>query len=140
MPRPVIALPPSFAMVAIALLFCIPSLDAKKEKKPKPPTQEDIVNGCVTVSHITSHSLSLFSGVGAPVPGLEAVVFNGCDKAIHLTLTIAYLDGRGVQFGSGTESQTVATQTNWQFYHQAQLYGLDQGRMKLAKIIEVKGY
>ena len=123
----------------LALVLCASALDARKEKKPKPPTQDDITEGCITISHIYSHSLSILSGVGAPQPGLEGIAFNACDGPVDVFLTIAYL-GRGVQFNSGIVHQTVAPQANWQFYHEANLNGLDRGRMKLAKIIKVQAF
>lgn len=111
---------------------------ARPQKQPRPPTQPDFTEGCVTVSRIYSHSLSSFSGVGAPEPGLEANVYNTCTGPVDVFLTIAYFDSCGVQFDSGMETQTVAPGANCQFYHEAPLFGLDRGRMKVAKIIKAQ--
>jgi hypothetical protein len=112
----------------------------KRVKQPKPTTQEAIVKGCIEVGRIYSHKLSIFSGVGAYVPGLEGVVSNGCASPMSVTLTVGYFDRQGNQFGSAPEMMTVASGADFSFFHAARLYGLDQGRLSIASVIAVTAY
>jgi hypothetical protein len=124
-----------FLFFALFALTITGPVLARKHKPPKPPTQPDFSQGCLTASRIYSHGLSIFSGVGAPEPGLQATIHNHCNTAVVAFLTMAYFDGRGVQFSSGIESMTVAPGADFAFYHTAQVYDLDRGRLKLVKII-----
>jgi hypothetical protein len=108
----------------------------KKPKHPKLPTQMDMTSGCVSVRQIYSHGLSIFSGVGAPEPGLDAFVYNGCAATVHIDLEIGYFDGNE-QFGDGIEIMTLASGAQRHIYHVASVYGFDRARMKSARIISI---
>jgi hypothetical protein len=114
-------------------------LSMKKPTRSRLPSQPDIIEGCVLVKGIHSHALNIFSGVGAPEPGIDAMIFNGCRFTVMLSLTIGYFDSNGLQFGNGYEFPSVASGATFALFHQASLYGWDKGRLKTAKIIAVAG-
>src|SRR5579863_2585090 len=123
----------------IGLLFAasFPAIAARKPKPPKPPSQEAIVKDCVTVFDIYSHSLSIFSGVGAPPPGIEAKVRNNCRGAVMVSLTIGYFTKAGVQLQDDFAAFTVAPGARYDFWREATLPWEQQGSMKSARIISV---
>ena len=90
------------------------------------------------VADIRSHSLSLFSGVGAPEPGVEATIRSSCPRVADVFVSIAYFDSSGEQFGDGIESITLAPGATYRMYHVAHVFGLDRARLKLARVISVK--
>jgi hypothetical protein len=105
----------------------------------KPPSQPDIVSGCVQAANIYSHGLSLLS-VGAPEPGVEALIRNSCGRTASVLVTVGYFDSRGRQIGRGIEITVLANGAAWEMHHHARLYGLGGGRMKAAKILKVEGF
>jgi hypothetical protein len=113
---------------------------AKKPKPPKPPSQPSITEGCVTVFDIYSHKLGIFSGITSPEPGVEAKIRNECNVPVDVSVSVGYFDSAGTQFGDGIENVTVGASAVYSFYHEAGLYGLDQARLKTAKIISVRAY
>lgn len=124
----------------------VPNTTGKKPKPPKAvkgrkaPTQADIARGCILIYDIYSHALGILSGILAPEPGVEAKIKNNCGAPAQVFLRIGYFDSRGMQFGGGILSATVAAGAVYPVYHEARVYGLDRGSLKLAKIIAVNAY
>jgi hypothetical protein len=127
---------PLILITALAALIG-PAFAAKKPKPPKPPSQEPIVKECITVFDIRSHSLSILSGIGAPEPGIEAKIKNDCQVTAWVFLHIGYFDRRGGQFASGIAHVTVGADVTYNLYHPAEVFGLDRGALKLARILKV---
>jgi hypothetical protein len=121
-------------LIAVGLLLAS-AADASK----KPPSQPDIVSGCVQAANIYSHGASLLS-LGAPEPGVEARIRNMCGQTASVLVTVGYFDSSGRQIGSGIEITILANGAAWEMYHRARLYGLRGGRMKLAKIVKIEGF
>jgi len=127
-------------LLCVAVLVTLQTEATAKKKKPKAPTQPDFSRDCIYVSDIFSHALSIFSGVAAPEPGIEPKVYNSCNVPVSAFLTFGYFDRQGVQFGNGIQSMIVAPGATYSFYHNAEVYGLDRGRLKIVKIISAAAY
>ena len=121
-------------LIAVGLL-----LASAADASEKPPSQPDIVSGCVQASNIYSHGASLLS-LGGPEAGVEARIRNTCGRAASVLVTVGYFDSSGRQIGSGVEITMLANGAASGMYHRARLYGLPGGRMKLAKIIRIEGF
>ena len=122
-------------MIRIALLTLALSgvsvAPAVAAKKPTPPTQSPIRQDCVVISGIASHRM----GFVTP-PGVEGILSSSCPAPVHVSLTVAYYDSKGIQFSTGYEFGTVAPQTQWKFYH-VPVLDHDQRALRTAKIISV---
>lgn len=112
---------------------------AKKAKQPKLPSQDAIVEGCVTVYDIYSHGVGLWSGITDQGPGIEAKLRNVCSVSVDVFVSVGYFDSRGIQYGHGITSATVAGNSRYDMYNLASM-GVGQGILKTAKIIDVKAY
>jgi hypothetical protein len=127
------------SVIVIALVALL-SASAFAAKKPKPPSQEPITKECVTIYDIRFHGLSLLSGIAAPPPGLEAKIKNNCQVAVSVFLNMGYFDRNGVQFKDGIATATVGAGARYDLYHEATVFGLDQGSLKMITILSVKAY
>jgi hypothetical protein len=79
---------------------------ARKERKAIPPTQPDMVSGCVQVTEIRYHGIWHY---------IEGTVKSACDHAASVTITVAYFDRDGAQIASGFEFTTLAPGATWHF-------------------------
>jgi hypothetical protein len=124
-------------LIAVGLL-----LASAADASDKPPSQPDIVSGCVQAANIYSHGASVanFLSLGGPEAGLEARIRNTCGRTASVLVTVGYFDSSGRQIGSGIEITILANGAAWEMYHRARLYGLPGGRMKQAKIIKIEGF
>jgi hypothetical protein len=118
----------ALAMVAWVLVH---TPAATAAKKPKPPSQEPITQGCVTVTDIHSIRTTLVTNAG-----LEARVESGCSVPIDVFVRVAYYDQRGIQYNNGVEAGTVSPGATWELYHSPDAPE-DQHALRLAKIVEV---
>jgi hypothetical protein len=126
------------ATLLLAIILTLPILAAKKPKDPKPPKppyQEDIVHGCVSVTHVEKGAWG-YSG------SILGVVENHCNQPLPVIVTTAFFAGgnyigmkKGDQLESNTASATVAAGSRWNFVIQPVQY--KTWAVGRAQIIEV---
>lgn len=102
-------------VIALLLAVALSSEAGGKKKPPKPPpppTQPDIVKECLTVAGIRSYNRNWTTD-----PHISADVINVCAVTVQVTITVAYYNAGGVQFGNGFEFSTILPGTTWRLYH-----------------------
>jgi hypothetical protein len=120
------------ALVSVALSIA-GSVEAKKQ--PKPPSQDAIVRGCVTVDNIYSQTMRFTTGAG-----VSGRVRNDCNVPADVFIKAAFFDASGNQLDNGLESQTVATHAQWPFFvavPERFIHGF-RCDVKVTRIIEVQ--
>jgi hypothetical protein len=99
-----------FFVAGLCALFVMAGpVDAKK--KPKPPDQDPIVQGCVVVDEIHFQPSAFYN-----TPGLRAIVHNNCNKAADVVVKVALFDAQGTQLDGDSASQDIAPRTAWSFF------------------------
>lgn len=67
---------------------------------------------------------------------VDGLAYNGCAGPVHISMTIAYYDAKGVQFATGHELGEVAPGASWRFRH-TPIMEAHQSALRSAKIIRV---
>ena len=117
--------------VAVFLLAQSPAL---AKKKPVMDTQTAMFAGCVNVYSIHSRRQSFLAG-----PGLDATVHNTCGVVQQVSVTIAYYNASGQQFGTGYELGTVAAGAEWRIYH-SPIMDRDRLFLRECRIVKVEAF
>src|ERR1039458_9510355 len=91
------------AILAGLCALLVMSVTAEAKKKPKPPDQDPIVQGCVVVDEIHFQPSAFYN-----TPGLRAIVHNNCDKAADVMVKVALFDAQGTQLDGDSASQDIA--------------------------------
>lgn len=116
--------------VGLAMLLTQPLSAGKKQPKSQPQKQEDVTQGCVTVTNIFFNKYHF-----GERPSVEAVVINGCPTTKNIIVTFGYFEG-AEQYKDVRDSITLAEGARRHLYHGTE--GSDDWvRMENAKVISV---
>jgi hypothetical protein len=85
----------------------------KKSKGPPPPTQPDIVRGCITVRGITFQRASLWHPVGMDISGS---ITNDCGKDAYVTIDAAFFDANDTKIGDQQIQKLVSAGSRPEFH------------------------